>query len=64
MGEGNAPPEDVGGVSGYREFLKIMADPRHEEYKSTLKWAQSQWYKDFDIDLVNRRLKNVLRYSL
>ncbi|MDA8226624.1 MAG: plasmid pRiA4b ORF-3 family protein [Desulfitobacterium hafniense] len=61
MGEGNAPPEDVGGISGYEEFLAIISDPKHEDYENTRRWAQGQWYRDFDIDLVNRRLKNILR---
>lgn len=61
QGEGNAPPEDVGGIPGYEEFLKIMSDPDNEEYKTTGQWASSQWYKDFNIDLVNRRLRGVLR---
>ena len=61
MGEGNAPPEDVGGISGYEEYLKIMADPNHAEYETMQKWAQSQWYKNFDMDLINRRLKDILR---
>ncbi|MDW7650374.1 MAG: plasmid pRiA4b ORF-3 family protein [Bacillota bacterium] len=61
MGEGNTPPEDVGGVHGYEDFLQIMADPEHEEYESTLIWARSQWHRDFDIKTVNRRLRNVLR---
>lgn len=60
-GEENAPPEDVGGISGYEEFLNIMADPTHEDYKTMRGWAESQWYKDFDIDLVNSRLKSVIK---
>jgi len=63
MGEGNAPPEDVGGISGYKEFLKIMADPNHVDYKMMQTWAQSQWYRNFDVELINRRLKNILRRS-
>jgi hypothetical protein len=61
MGEGNTPPEDVGGVYGYEEFLQIIADPKHEEYESTLAWASSQWHRDFDIEFVNRRLRDVLK---
>jgi hypothetical protein len=61
MGEGNAPPEDVGGVGGYEEFLEIMSNPSHTEYKNMKQWVRSQWYKDFDIDFVNRRLQNILR---
>jgi hypothetical protein len=33
------PPEDVGGVGGYENFLEIIGDPLHPEYKSTLRWA-------------------------
>jgi hypothetical protein len=61
MGEGNAPPEDVGGISGYEEFLKIMADPNHVDYETMQRWAQSQWYKNFDVDFINSRLKDTLR---
>lgn len=61
MGEGNAPPEDVGGVSGYKDFLEIMADPKHEEYGAMLRWAKSLGYKELDINRMNRLLKYVLR---
>jgi hypothetical protein len=64
MGEGNAPPEDVGGISGYIEFLNIISNPNHKEYRDTCQWAQSQGYKEFDIDMINRRLKNILRFSI
>ena len=36
------PPEDVGGISGYENFLKIIENPEHEEYKETMEWAVSQ----------------------
>lgn len=36
---GQAPPEDVGGVSGFLDFRKIMLDPRHPEYAETKEWA-------------------------
>lgn len=61
MGEGNAPPEDVGGISGYKEFLEIMADSNHIEHENMQQWAQGQWYKDFDSDAINRQLKYILR---
>ncbi|MBU3160799.1 plasmid pRiA4b ORF-3 family protein [Clostridium frigoris] len=61
MGVGNTPPEDVGGITGYKQFLKTMANPNHVEYENTKRWAQGQRYKYFDAESVNRRLKNVLR---
>ena len=31
-GKWNAPPEDVGGVYGFKEYIAIMADPNHPEH--------------------------------
>src|SRR5262249_58845900 len=32
------PPEDCGGIWGYRELLKILGDPAHEEHEERLHW--------------------------
>ena len=56
-GEGNAPPEDVGGEYGYEEFLTIMADKKHPEHDQMAAWAASQGYKDFNIEQVNRAIR-------
>ena len=32
------PPEDVGGVYGYAEFLEAMGDPSHERHAELRKW--------------------------
>jgi len=44
-GERNCPPEDVGGVWGYAEFLEALADPNHEQHEDFVEWAG-----DFDPD--------------
>lgn len=36
---GQAPPEDVGGVGGYIEFLEIILDPDHPEHEEKKTWA-------------------------
>ncbi len=56
-GEGNTPPEDVGGEYGYEEFLKIMADEKHPKHEHMSAWGAHQRYKDFDIEMVNRLIK-------
>lgn len=56
-GEGNAPPEDVGGKWGYEEFLEIISDEEHPEHRDMLAWAESQGYGDFDVEEVNKRIK-------
>ena len=32
------PPEDVGGVGGYAQYLKAIADPSHEQHREMLDW--------------------------
>lgn len=33
------PPEDCGGVNGYADFLRIIADPTDEEHEEMLHWV-------------------------
>lgn len=37
-GARRCPPEDCGGPYGYRELLKTISDPDHEEHESMLEW--------------------------
>lgn len=60
LAEGNRPPEDVGGVGGYREFLEIMNNPDCPEYPETKAWLANQWYRELDMEVINRRLRHVL----
>lgn len=47
------PPEDVGGVPGYEDFLDAIADPRHEEHDRLLEWAGGPFEADrFDAQAV------------
>ena len=38
-GERRAPPEDVGGLPGFMNFLDAIADPKHPEHAFLLEWA-------------------------
>ena len=59
-GEGDSPPEDVGGPGGFADFLEILSNPEHEEYEQLSRWAKSQWWKPFDFDSVARSVKSSL----
>ncbi|MCF7876644.1 plasmid pRiA4b ORF-3 family protein [Candidatus Bipolaricaulota bacterium] len=48
-GEGTCPPEDVGGISGYEEFLEAIDNPEHEDHDRFLRWVG--W--DFDPNAFN-----------
>jgi Plasmid pRiA4b ORF-3-like protein len=52
-GARRCPPEDCGGLHGYAEFLRTIAEPRHPEHDSTLRWAGGEYDPDaFDPNAV------------
>jgi len=57
-GSGNTPPENVGGEDGFNEFLAVLADPAHPQHQEMSAWGREH-YKEFDINQVNRGLKDV-----
>ena len=59
-GEGDAPPEDVGGVDGFAEFLKVIADPADEDYEDSTEWAESQGWQPFNFESTARYVKSRL----
>ncbi|MGL5753174.1 MAG: plasmid pRiA4b ORF-3 family protein, partial [Paraclostridium sp.] len=56
-GNGDSPPEDIGGEWGYYEYLEILKDKTHEEYEYMNSISQSYYSGRFNIELVNIRLK-------
>jgi len=38
-GKRACPPEDVGGIGGYENFLKVISDPNHKEYEEMIEWV-------------------------
>lgn len=59
-GEYACPPDDVGGVPGYVEFVRAIIDPDHPEHEEMLEWCGGSFDPQlFDINLTNRRLKRI-----
>jgi hypothetical protein len=59
------PPEDVGGVSGYENFLTIMADPNDQEYAETKRWCGGHFDPEwFDLGVTDKDVKNALRTNV
>jgi len=59
-GKRACPPEDVGGVWGYSDFLKTVMNPKDPEYGDMLEWAGGDFDPEvLDMDEVNKRLNDL-----
>jgi len=59
------PPEDVGGPSGYQEFLEAVLDPTHEEHRAMVRWAGGHFDPEwFDLELINKDVERALHANL
>lgn len=57
------PPEDCGGITGFYDFLFILSNKRHPEYKDTKVWAGGKFDPaEFDVTKVNKQLKSIDKY--
>ena len=59
-GERRDPPEDVGGVTGFMEFLEAVRNPLHEEHEAMVRWYGRRFEPD-DID--ERRVRMSLEMA-
>lgn len=61
-GKRACPPEDVGGVRGYENFLKAIEDPEHDEHEDYLNWIGEEFDPEaLDLNAVNDRLRHMGR---
>ena len=58
-GERSCPPEDVGGIWGYQEFLEALRDADHPMHAANVEWIGDFDPERFDVKSVNDRLPNL-----
>jgi hypothetical protein len=59
-GQRAGPPEDVGGIGGYEEFVQAIRQPRHPEHDSWLQWVGGPFDPErFDVSAVNQALARI-----
>jgi len=57
-GKRNCPPEDCGGVWGYRDLLAAMADPSNSSHAALSDWVGADFDPElFSLNVVNARIK-------
>ena len=60
-GERACPPEDVGGTSGYEEFLEVLADPSDEQHEQFVRWIGGTFDpENFDAEKATKRMRRGL----
>jgi hypothetical protein len=59
-GERNCPPEDVGGVWGYAEYLQAIADPKNEQHDDYLQWRGPFDPEGFDAEKTTKAMRRGL----
>jgi hypothetical protein len=47
-GAGRCPPEDVGGIHGYMDLRRVLADPEQDGHTEMLEWLGLERAGDFD----------------
>lgn len=56
------PPEDVGGVWGYADFVSAIQDPKHPEHREMLTWYGEVYDPEFvDLEAINAQLRALFR---
>ena len=59
-GANACPPEDCGGVYGYHNLVKILADPKHPDHDDMMDWIGGEWDAAwFDLEAANLMLKRL-----
>lgn len=57
-GKRACPLEDIGGVWGYADLLKILKSPKHPEHEEMTEWFGEDFDAEFfDIEVVNLELR-------
>lgn len=59
-GDRACPPEDVGGIGGFYEFLEAVADPKHEQHDDFMEWGGEFDPEKFDAKQATKAMKKGL----
>jgi hypothetical protein len=58
-GERACPPEDIGGLGGYEEYLAVLANPKHEWHEEFVRLQGPFDAEAFDEDRATRAIRRV-----
>ncbi|PWA07900.1 hypothetical protein DCC39_15985 [Pueribacillus theae] len=59
-GNGERPPEDVGGAPGFEEYLSLIENKKHPMHHEMKAWAENQKERKFSPEKIDQRLKRTI----
>jgi hypothetical protein len=59
-GDRACPPEDVGGVFGFADYVEAITDPDHDEHEDCLEWSGPFDPAAFDTSAATKRMRKGL----
>lgn len=62
-GQMNCPPEDCGGIHAFNNYIEILKNKKHPNYKMIAQWFPKKYNPElFDADIVKKKLKKIDQY--
>lgn len=62
-GKLNCPPEDCGGIKGFYEFVSIITNIRHKEFRAYFEWYRGFYNPEkYSTTAINKKLLDIDRY--
>lgn len=62
-GKNACPPEDCGGINGYKEMLEVLKNPCHPEFISMIEWLGGKFNPYVcKLDSINKELQKLNSY--
>jgi hypothetical protein len=60
-GARSGPPEDIGGIWGYEEYLEAIGNPKHERHDEFMEWNGGWDAENFSVEEINKTLRGFSR---
>lgn len=58
-GAETAPPEDVGGIDGYYDFLEVYNNNQNPNHQNVLDWLENSNFRTYDPRVINSFFKSI-----
>ncbi len=54
-----SPPEDVGGIQRFYDFLEAYRNDKHPDHEEMKAWADALGFREYKLEWINEQLKGI-----